>query len=391
MKLTSVAAAALIGSAGAVPLEARNFWEGRLFLETDALAAKGVFELGLNVALNGYPNENKCTLKNVAYRREWSTLLPSERRDYINAVKCLASKPAKTPAGLAAGAKNRYDDFVATHINQTISIHGTGNFLAWHRYFTWAYEQALRNECGYKGYQPYYSWPKWASDPAKSPALDGSDTSMSGDGEYIAGRNNTCVPAPELCGVSVPPGNGGGCVKSGPFKDFKVNLGPVISPGNPGPFGLGYNPRCIKRDISQFAANGWSKDEDVADLIKTHKNFYWFSTLMQGDFMKGYLGVHTAGHFTVGGDPGGDLFASPGDPFFFLHHAMIDRVWWIWQNQDIKNRVYQVQGTLTVNNEPPSRNTTLDDTIDLTYVGAPVTTIRDVSHTLGGPLCYIYL
>jgi hypothetical protein len=52
-------------------------------------------------------------------------LTPWEKTDYINAVKCLAKKPAKTPAGLAAGAKNRYDDFVATHINQTLAIHGT--------------------------------------------------------------------------------------------------------------------------------------------------------------------------------------------------------------------------------------------------------------------------
>lgn len=27
-------------------------------------------------------------------------------------------------------------------------------FLAWHRYFVWQYEKALREECGYKGYQP---------------------------------------------------------------------------------------------------------------------------------------------------------------------------------------------------------------------------------------------
>lgn len=33
-------------------------------------------------------------------------------------------------------------------------IHGNGLFLTWHRYFVWAYEQALRNECGYRGYQP---------------------------------------------------------------------------------------------------------------------------------------------------------------------------------------------------------------------------------------------
>lgn len=47
----------------------------------------------------------------------------------------------------------------------------------------YAYEQTLRNECGYKGYQPYYNWPRWADDPAKSPLLDGSETSVGGNGE----------------------------------------------------------------------------------------------------------------------------------------------------------------------------------------------------------------
>jgi tyrosinase len=148
-----------------------------------------------------------------------SKLSKQERKDYIAAVQCLYKKPSKTPSALAPGAKTRYDDFVATHINQTLNIHGTGNFLTWHRYFTWTYEQALRNECGYKGYQPYYNWPQWASDPAKSPMFDGSDTSMSGDGVYIPGRANTCIPMPQQCGISLPPGNGGGCIKSGPFKE----------------------------------------------------------------------------------------------------------------------------------------------------------------------------
>lgn len=111
---------------------------------------------------------------------------------------------------------------------------------------------------------------------------------------------------------------------------------------------------------------------------------------MQGNFAAGFLGVHTAGHFTIGGDPGGDLFASPGDPAFFLHHAMIDRVWWIWQNQDLEKRLYALGGTITLNNMPPSRNTTLEDTIDLGYVGSKVVTIREASSTLGGPFCYTY-
>lgn len=38
---------------------------------------------------------------------------------------CLHKKPAKTPAGIASGAKNRYDDFVVTHILQSYEVHGT--------------------------------------------------------------------------------------------------------------------------------------------------------------------------------------------------------------------------------------------------------------------------
>jgi hypothetical protein len=39
-------------------------------------------------------------------------------------------------------------------MKNTLSIHGTGNFLSWHRYYTFAYENALRVECGYNGTQP---------------------------------------------------------------------------------------------------------------------------------------------------------------------------------------------------------------------------------------------
>ena len=42
---------------------------------------------------------------------------------YIDAVLCLQSKPGRTPRHLAPGVRSRYDDFVATHINQTMQIH----------------------------------------------------------------------------------------------------------------------------------------------------------------------------------------------------------------------------------------------------------------------------
>ena len=90
-----------------------------------------------------------------------------------------------------------------------------GSFLTWHRYFTWAYEQALRNECGYKGAQPYYAWNKYAADPLSSPMFDGSEYSMSGDGSFVEHEGPEAAP-----GIILKPGKGGGCITSGPFKKY---------------------------------------------------------------------------------------------------------------------------------------------------------------------------
>lgn len=102
------------------------------------------------------------------------------------------------------------------------------------------------------------------------------------------------------------------------------------------------------------------------------------------------MGVHAAGHFTIGGDPGGDFYTSPGDPTFFLHHAQVDRTWWMWQNQDPVHRTYAVAGTITFSNTPPSRNATLDDLIDLGVNGDAIK-LRDTMSTLAGPFCYVYV
>jgi len=55
-----------------------------------------------------------------------------------------------------------------------------------------------------------------------------------------------------LSNLSLPAGVGGGFVKTGPFANMSVNLGPVggldgVAPGPDG--GLGYNPRGLKRDV----------------------------------------------------------------------------------------------------------------------------------------------
>lgn len=56
----------------------------------------------------------------IRYR---SQLKRSEKRNYIEAVQCMGKLPARTPAAISAGAKNRYDDFVVTHIQLTLVTH----------------------------------------------------------------------------------------------------------------------------------------------------------------------------------------------------------------------------------------------------------------------------
>jgi len=88
------------------------------------------------------------------------------------------------------------------------------NFLSWHRYFTWTFEQALKEECGFAGTQPYWNWGKSALNPIDSPVMDGGPYSMSGNGVYEAHNCTNALPTGLNC---IPAGVGGGCVETGPF------------------------------------------------------------------------------------------------------------------------------------------------------------------------------
>ncbi|KAI4649041.1 uncharacterized protein J4E78_008559 [Alternaria triticimaculans] len=387
MKLPNVLVAALASTISAKNKDKPN--------EVDDLAAEGLHRMQAYYSENPLPSPGECTLDNVAVRRDWSALSKQERRSYIQAVKCLARLPAKTPAAIASGARSRYDDLVVTHILQAFTIHGTANFLTWHRYYTWAFEQMLRNECGYKGYQPYYNWGHWADNPKASPFFDGSDTSMSGDGAYIANRTSVCFPSTEMCYIQLQPGSGGGCVTSGPFKDWKINLGPLAAVSlppprpNPQPNGLGYNPRCLSRDISLQSASE-TRDSVVAALIRNNTTITSFQTVLGGEFAQGKMGPHVGGHNTIGGDAGSDFINSPADPAFFAHHAMVDRVYWTWQNLDLEGRKEAIAGGTSGVGDPGEPGT-LEDVITLgEWVGVGNVTIREAMSTVGGPFCYVY-
>ncbi|KAK6088534.1 tyrosinase central domain protein [Seiridium cupressi] len=156
------------------------------------------------------------------------------------------------------------------------------------------------------------------------------------DGGDLSAQDRKGYTDAVLCLQDLPPRSDPAGARSR-FDDFIAywNWGrPVFAglpdvPSNPQTDGLGYSPRCLKRDVSVHAARETTTNY-TENLIAHSNNVYWFQTIMNGRAEIGEWGVHTAGQFTIGGDPGGDFFVAPGDPAFFLHDAQIDRVYWIW-------------------------------------------------------------
>jgi tyrosinase len=327
-------------------------------------------------------------------------LSQKERLAYVNAVKCLQGLPARTPASVAPGAKSRFDDFVVTHIKQTLTIHYSGIFQPWHRWFTYQYEKALRDECGYTGYQPYWDWPLYATAPQDSPLFNGDPYSLGGNGEYVPHPGPIISPPPGIGGddIQLPAGLGGGFVKTGPFADMVVNLGPVggLLGTAPGPLGgLGYNPRGLKRDLGPDMNMRYANYTTILKLL-TQPNVDAFRIVSEGVPYTPEIGPHGGVHYTIGGDPGGDLFTSPADPAFWAHHSQMDRMWALWQAlgfssseryTDLGKGSYAHR---TWENMPPSGLAELSDVIEMGYA-APSTTIAHVMSTTGGEFCYFYL
>ncbi|XEV07527.1 hypothetical protein FSHL1_012814 [Fusarium sambucinum] len=249
------------------------------------------------------------------------------------------------------------------------------NFLTWHRYYTWAYEKALQGECGYKGTQPYWNWFE-TRDFISYPLFDGLDTSVSGNGEYF--KHNGSFSGRGT--IHVPSGNGGGCIRSGPFAGAVANLGPpapsmdgMIATKTP----LECNSRCLRRDLSRYAMEQWIIYPNLHNLtlgVASSNIDIMQKEFQGGRFAEGFLGLHGAGHYGVGGN-NSDLYSSPNDPNFFLHHSMANII----------------TGAIIVSNNPPSRDALKTDSLNM-GINVRDITIGDALNNLGGsPFCYISL
>jgi tyrosinase len=165
-----------------------------------------------------------------------------------------------------------------------------------------------------------------------------------------------------------------GCVLDGPFKDYTLHFGP----------GKLITDHCLVRGIN----DSFAIHLNSATIANTTRlpTFELFRIELEGQPITPTPKLHDSGHLGTGGDMS-NFYSSPGDPLFFLHHANIDRIWWMWQNM-LPHRLYEISGRSTT--QPPFHNVTLDYPLLMGTLG-PNVPIRDVMDIWTTPNCYTYV
>ncbi|PGH13991.1 hypothetical protein AJ80_06131 [Polytolypa hystricis UAMH7299] len=282
---------------------------------------------------------------NPNMRIEWKRYPAADRRAFIAAIKCLMGKPT---SGRFSPSTNRYEDLVRLHQMYMPNIHGNPKFMLWHRYYTWTFEQELRDECGFTRPMPWWDETLDAGKFAQSDMFTNTDYF----GRLPAASNGRPV-----------------CIVSGAFAGMTCNIGP----------GTSNTPHCLSRAVDESATSQCN-----SAYVQTCNSRTTFSTMASC----AETGPHAFCHNGIGGAMA-DVSASPSDPIFWMHHTFIDRNFRVWQNVAVSRRT-SIDGV-----DGAGQPLTLDTTI---YMGGirPDVKVRDILNTLSGAMiggkefCYRY-
>lgn len=327
---------ALAGSVAALPQEGTaDFTPAMTFTTEPFTPAKE--KIGKEAGQSPFSrvSQNAFAVGQCPSRIEWRRMTDGNRRAFVNSIRCLFNRPA---SGRFAGARNRYEDLVMVHQRMTPQVHMSPRFLPWHRLYVAVFEHLIRSECGYTG--PMTWWDE---------TLDAGNFRNS-----LIFRNEYFSPA------ALRAGNGGAtCVNSGTFAGIQLSVGPGTRTNN---------PHCLSRAV----------DESLT--AQCNQNFvnYCSSFGTYGQMAPcAEQGPHAYGHNGIG-SVFSDVYSSPGDPVFFMHHGFVDRNWYRWQNADPNRRMYQL-----------SNGAGLGDILSTQGLIFDVR-IVDMMDTRGGFLCYEY-
>eukprot|EP00842_Homolaphlyctis_polyrhiza_P004070 jgi/Hompol1/4664/HPOL_002480-RA len=220
----------------------------------------------------------------VGVRSEWRELSPADQQNYISAITCLKSGTGAGASVLdqSTGSPSRYDDFAFMHAagnNAQRRIHGTEQFLVWHRAFLANYEIALRG-CGMSIPLPYWDWAVDSQAPEQSVLW----SAIGGDGDS----------------------NNGQCVPDGPFNQFTATFAQQAP--------------CLMRQFSFTgnAAGSFFSPESNFQLVSQNTDYGTFARAIENN-------PHGTVHVGIGGQAGhmSSLLMSANAEVVFLSHTSI--------------------------------------------------------------------
>ncbi|CAE6336679.1 unnamed protein product [Rhizoctonia solani] len=159
------------------------------------------------------------------------------------------------------------------------------------------------------------------------------------------------------------------------------------------------------RNSNMTAVSAFTPAEVQKLLATPDGNF----TQFQG-YLESTTGMHAAIHLMMGGDmgtrcpagsegtiycPSGNPTFSASEPMFHLHHANVDRVWWLWQEKNSINKYAfhggSVQNRSSFDIYPNGQPPWLNKTDPIPSAGLwDVYTIEQTLDTRSWPWCYVY-
>ncbi|KAG5761764.1 hypothetical protein H9Q72_010133 [Fusarium xylarioides] len=211
----------------------------------------------------------------------------------------------------------------------------------------------------------YWDWTKDAEGLRLSPVM-ASKNGFGGNGD----SENTEISA---SGSTLK------CVSDGPF----AKLRPEYLETEPRKLTDGGH--CLHRNLPEvdepdaFATMAKVFGPEGVEEVQASGNWSHYAWALEG-------GPHGSIHACLGGEM--NPTTSPNEPLFFMHHAQIDRLWWLWQKEN-STRLTEYNGLYKNINQTEQHEVSLDDVLMMGGIDEDLT-VGDVMDTTKGPLCYTY-
>ncbi|KAJ3011297.1 UNVERIFIED_CONTAM: hypothetical protein HDU68_001756 [Siphonaria sp. JEL0065] len=309
-----------------------------------------------------------CT--NPIVRSEWSQLTTTQKKLYIQAVQALIARPQTGPSETLDPKLISYYDFVNIHARASPWAHGSAEFYPYHRAQVWVWEQALHSTGIWPANMgaPYWDWTAVSQNWWTKEASD--------------------IFTPSYFGSVLSTDTTNWCVQDSAFSQFHVATldDDNVAYSN----GIHATGNCLRR-CGEIGSTVVSPADINPRFGATSFSAFRGDTAAGTDDQQ-LSGFHSEGHEIMGGynnclSDMGNPSISPNDPYFWLHHGLVDKIWWRWQTR-CKNFRVDYSGPLTARDPiDPAQTLTAVSNQMLDSWGVTVSQMLD---TQGQTLCYVY-